>query len=323
VAALFLVQLVTSVVFVRLFAGGMGRVQPYLIGFAYATTTGWLAYVLLPVVSRRTRDAAPLLRWFLILAASAIVGAVAMLATTGLLVLVGVLPAHQLLSAVRHSTLPSATLAMVIGGLWSFYESLDLRRRLAESEARMKSLEARLHPHFLFNTLNSIAALIPDDPAAAEHMVVKLAALLRYSLQRSGRPAISLADEVAMVREYFAIERIRHGDRVDLHIDVPESLLPCQVPPFALQTLLENALKHGSPPLRIAARFVADRVQIDVEDAGRGFSAAQMAPGHGLHDLRERLKLLWGSRASLSIDSGEGRCIVRLTMPFVAATLHS
>jgi LytS/YehU family sensor histidine kinase len=112
------------------------------------------------------------------------------------------------------------------------------------AEARLSSLESRLHPHFLFNTLNSIAALIPRDPQRAEDTVGKLASLLRFSLATSQSGFVTLAQELKFVRDYLEIESTRFGARLQYEIDVPDALMELKTPPMALQSLVENAVKH-------------------------------------------------------------------------------
>src|SRR3981081_1225669 len=118
------------------------------------------------------------------------------------------------------------------------------RARKLVAEARLQSLEARLHPHFLFNTLNSISSLIPTDPAKAEQTVVRLADLLRSSLDNTTQPVIPLACELAITEDYVEIERVRFGGKLRGRVEVPEELHDIKVPPLSIQSLVENAVKH-------------------------------------------------------------------------------
>ncbi|HWW94472.1 MAG TPA: histidine kinase, partial [Vicinamibacteria bacterium] len=124
------------------------------------------------------------------------------------------------------------------------------RTRTLAAEARLRSLESRVHPHFLFNTLNSISSLIKTAPARAEEMVGKLAALLRSSLDNTNRPLIPLRQELTMVGDYMEIERVRFGGRLRGAVDVPPDLGEVMVPPLCVQSLVENAVKHGITALR-------------------------------------------------------------------------
>ena len=125
-------------------------------------------------------------------------------------------------------------------------------RRVA-SEARLASLESRVHPHFLFNTLNSIAALIPDDPKGAERMTGRLATLMRSALDTAASPLVSLEQELDLVRAYLEIERVRFGDRLRYTIEAPVELDAIPVPRLSLQTLVENSVKYAVTPRRAGA----------------------------------------------------------------------
>ena len=122
-------------------------------------------------------------------------------------------------------------------------------RRLA-AEAQLASIESRVQPHFLFNTLNSIAALVHDDPAGAERMTGQLAALLRSSLDSTATPLVPLDEELRVVRDYLDIERVRFGDRLRYSVDVRRRRGPKLVPRMALQTLVENSVKYAVSPRR-------------------------------------------------------------------------
>jgi hypothetical protein len=193
-------------------------------------------------------------------------------------------------------------------------------RRLA-AEAQLASLEARVNPHFLFNTLNSIAELTHNDPAAAERMTSQLAALMRSSLDGAGTPLVCLNEELKLVRDYLDIERMRFGNRLRFAIDVDEGAGETRVPRLAVQTLVENSVKYAVSPRR-AGSCLAIRVsrhhdvtQLDVEDDGPGFEASQVPAGHGLALLRSRLAMNFGERATLHIDSRPGRTCITLVVP--------
>ena len=128
------------------------------------------------------------------------------------------------------------------------------RARQLATQARLSSLESRIHPHFLFNTLNSISALIREDPRKAERTVERLAALLRYSLDNNSRGLVPLRQELHVVEDYLEIEKTRFGDRLRFTVDVPPDLADMDVPPLALQTLVENSIKHAVAPNRQGGR---------------------------------------------------------------------
>ena len=118
------------------------------------------------------------------------------------------------------------------------------------TEAQLASLESRIHPHFLFNTLNSISSLIPEDPVRAERLVEQMAALLRFSLDAHQSGLVPLERELKIVGDYLEIERARFGDRLRYQIDVPADLSQSQIPPLSLQTLVENSVKYAIAPDR-------------------------------------------------------------------------
>jgi LytS/YehU family sensor histidine kinase len=192
-------------------------------------------------------------------------------------------------------------------------------RRLA-AEAQLAALESRVQPHFLFNTLNSIAALVHDNPAGAERMTTQLASLLRSSLDHES-PLVSLADELQVVRSYLEIERVRFGDRLRYAIDADAAVDGVRVPRLAIQTLVENAVKYAVSPRReggtitIRAQGHGSRARLDVHDDGPGFDATSLPGGHGLDLLRSRLSMLYGDDAAVAIDSRPGHTTVAVDVP--------
>jgi sensor histidine kinase YesM len=186
------------------------------------------------------------------------------------------------------------------------------------AEAKLASLESRVRPHFLFNALNSAIALIPEDPRRAEDVLDRLAGLLRFSLDTAAA-TVALGAELRVVIDYLEIERVRFGDRLRYEIDVPDELRGAQVPAFAVQSLVENSVKHAVSAQRHGARIAvrgrrdADRVRLEVSDDGPGFSGEIWQPGHGLDALRARLDALYGPAARLIApvprdagDAGDG-----------------
>jgi LytS/YehU family sensor histidine kinase len=192
-------------------------------------------------------------------------------------------------------------------------------RRIA-AEAQLASLESRVQPHFLFNTLNSIAALIHDDPAGAERMTGQLASLLRSSLDQL-TPLVPLEEELRTVRNYLEIERVRFGERLRYGISTDPAAAGVRVPRLAVQTLVENSVKYAVSPRRegasIAVRSAANNghLRIEVEDDGPGFEASALPEGHGLALLRARLAMAFGDAASVRIDSRPGLTCVALDVP--------
>jgi hypothetical protein len=212
----------------------------------------------------------------------------------------------------------------LITGMWlyiviasSAYATLEAQRaaQLEANAARtqLDTLRAQLHPHFLFNALHTVVQLIPLDPRAAAGAAEQLAGALRTTLEER-RDLIPLAEEWAFVQRYLAIERIRFGERLSLQTVIGDDALDAQLPTFALQTLVENALRHGAAPrvaatqVTISAALREGRLELRVSDDGAGADLAQIgsAGGTGLNRLRERMRWLYGERARLELASRPG-----------------
>jgi len=198
-------------------------------------------------------------------------------------------------------------------------DEADARRVAAE--AQLASIESRVQPHFLFNTLNSIAALVHDDPAGAERMTGQLASLLRSALDSTATPLVRLDEELRVVRAYLDIERVRFGDRLRYDVHLDDGTASAIVPRMALQTLVENSVKYAVSPRReggsicVTATAAGGRVRVTVEDDGPGFDAAQRPEGHGLALLDARLAMLFGDRASMRVESRAGHTSVTVDVP--------
>jgi two-component sensor histidine kinase len=183
--------------------------------------------------------------------------------------------------------------------------------RLATSlaEARLESLRAKLHPHFLFNTLNSIAALVRENPREAEEMVGTLSDLLRASLASADADEIPLGQELELVTKYASVEQARFGDRLTVEVDVPAELHDARVPQLLLQPLVENAIRHGVAPregpgiVRVSGSSSGSRLHLLVEDDGVGLGAQSERRGHGigLVATRERLRHTYGDDYRIDI----------------------
>jgi sensor histidine kinase YesM len=199
--------------------------------------------------------------------------------------------------------------------------------RLSEqlSSARFAALQAQLNPHFLFNTLNTIAVLVRDDDRqGAVRIVEHLSELLRATLTRHQANEVTLGEELELVRQYVAIEQARFSDRLRPEFRIADALLSAAVPSFALQQLVENAIRHGiarradAGLLIVAAERDAEFLQLTVIDDGVGIDPAIAMPaGHGIDNTRERLRALYGTRASLEINArAEGGTIAILRVPY-------
>ena len=199
--------------------------------------------------------------------------------------------------------------------------------RLSEqlSSARFAALQAQLNPHFLFNTLNTIAVLVRDnDREGAVRIVEHLSEVLRRTLSRHRANEVTLSEELELVRQYVAIEQARFSDRLRPEFRIPDALLSAAVPSFALQHLVENAIRHGiardtdAGLLSVTATRAGDFLEITVVDDGPGIDPAAPIPtAHGIENTRERLRALYGERASLEIvRRPEGGTIATLRVPY-------
>lgn len=199
--------------------------------------------------------------------------------------------------------------------------------RLSEqlSSARFATLQAQLNPHFLFNTLNTITVLVRDnDRQGAVSIIEHLSEVLRRTLTRHQANEVTLGEELDLVRQYVAIEQARFSDRLRPEFRIPESLLSAAVPSFALQHLVENAIRHGIAKhtdaglLLVTATRTGDVLEISVIDDGVGIDPdAPIPPGHGIDNTRERLHALYGARASLEVTRrAEGGTIAILRLPY-------
>ena len=199
--------------------------------------------------------------------------------------------------------------------------------RLSEqlAGARFAALQAQVNPHFLFNTLNTIAVLVRDNNReGAVRIVEHLSEMLRRTLSRHRANQVSLGEELELVRQYVAIEQARFSDRLRPEFQVADSLLSALMPSFALQHLVENAIRHGiardpdAGSLLMSARRDGDVLEITVVDDGVGIEPDAAIPkGHGIDNTRERLRALYGENASLEIvRRSEGGTIATLRVPF-------
>lgn len=264
-------------------------------------------------------------------------------AVVGLAVIVGVESAVALIAVVSPRVaevfpragvlwvaVPVTVVMVAIGS-----ERARMHARTAEAErdaevgkrqalrAELSALQSRTNPHFLFNALNTIAALIGEDPRTAERAVERLAALLRFTLDSGQRPAVRLADELAATLGYVELERLRFGDRLRMQVDVDEALLELPVPPMSLQPLVENAVLHavaarrGPTTIELWARRSGAAVELGVRDDGPG-DGQHHGTGTAQAGLRARLRLLHGASAGLEAGPRPGggyQVILRLPEP--------
>ena len=341
---IIIVNAVTAVAAFGLFGGFLSG-QPWpdvarslIVSFLFANCIGCLLALGMPRLFKWAPVRGTAARWIVRLSAIGTITVVGVAVAGVVLLAVGWIRPSQYVDLIRGSLWISLLVATVACLFVIAYESLRdeldttslaLRtkerdeaeaRRLA-AEAQLASLEARVQPHFLFNTLNSIAELIHENPGGAERMTGQLASLLRSSLDEQPGRLIPLRDELAVVRDYLDIERVRFGDRLSFEVAVDEALGQVRVPRLAVQTLVENSIKYAVSPRRerveLIIRGVAENghASVAVEDDGPGFDPTDLPEGHGLALLRSRLAMTFGDRAALRIVSRAGRTCVTIEVP--------
>jgi len=204
-----------------------------------------------------------------------------------------------------------------------------LKRQLAE--AQLKTMQAQVEPHFLFNTLASVDYLIETDPARASRMQKNLIQYLRMALPQMRQASSTLGQEMALCRSYLEILKMRMDDRLQFAITMPAGLSTAAFPPMMLQTLVENSIKHGLEPkpeggaLTLSADVVDGNLRVAVSDTGLGFGAAGSdGGGVGLNNVRERLRALFGARGRLTIEANSpGGTIATIVVPYTVAAVET
>ena len=200
-------------------------------------------------------------------------------------------------------------------------EQQSLELRVLAREAELRALKAQVHPHFLFNSLNSISALTTSDPARAREMCILLAEFFRKSLALGERADVALEDELAVGRTYLGIESMRLGSRLAVEEAIEEAARSCPLPPLLLQPLLENAVRHGIATraeggvLRLEARTDGRKLRLVVENPFDPDAPARPGVGLGLSNVRRRLLARYGEEALLETQRGEQSFRVVLWMP--------
>ena len=203
-----------------------------------------------------------------------------------------------------------------------FFHRREVALRAAASDEQFRTLESHVAPHFLFNALNSVTALVDDEPAEARRLIARLGDLLRHSLAARDRHTLSLDGELDVVARYLDIERARFADRLIVEIDATGDARRCLVPAFLLQPLVENAIRHGLQPslqpvtVAVRARRSAGRLVLEVRDDARPAHRAPAGDGLGLQRTRARLEHLYpGSHCFRAGEASSGGFCVEIEIP--------
>jgi len=312
--------------FIRALAGS------FLISFCI----GGLSWLVMPRIASRIWNWPTLLRWTVYLAtltATAIGGTL----ITGLVYYYGlsVTFGRTFLDLIGEALMTSIPVTWVIGSILTVLGTISYKLEATElelrtqqlsteraeklaAEAQFASLASKVHPHFLFNTLNSISALVREDPSRAEALIERLASLLRASLD--GGETVPLEKELQLVADYLEIQRARFGSRLEYELASSEGI-EATLPPFTVQSLVENSLKHVAARRTEGVRLVIQtemrdgNLLVDVTDNGPGFSEDAMTLGHGLDNLHRRLRTLYGEHGRLEFLRSTDQMTVRVRVP--------
>jgi two-component system LytT family sensor kinase len=215
-----------------------------------------------------------------------------------------------------------------------YHESQERKLKAAQLEtrlveARLKTLESELHPHFLFNTLHAISTLVHRDPESADRMISRLSDLLRITFDRTGEPTVSLKDEIDFLQKYLDIEQTRFQDRLTVNVAIDPEALDGEVPRMILQPLVENAIKHGiagrngGSQIHVTAGRDGERLWMQVRDNGVGLQVRTLKAlrtGVGLSNTRARLDCLYGRLYRLEFTDKHGGLSVLIEIPFQRVT---
>lgn len=204
-------------------------------------------------------------------------------------------------------------------------ERLVLESRVTAREAELRALRSQLNPHFLFNSLNSINALVGREPEAARRMCEGLGDFLRRTLNLGARDRVTLGEELALVSQYLEIERVRFGERLRVECRIDADLEACLIPPLLLQPLVENAVKFGVAAriegglVTLTARRIQDHLRVEIDNPCDGDTPVRPGEGVGIENVRRRLRAFDPERTRMEITREPDRFAVRLYLPFTTA----
>jgi signal transduction histidine kinase len=202
---------------------------------------------------------------------------------------------------------------------WRDAEIRRLQLEVLARDAQLDTLQAQLHPHFLFNALNVLRAMIPEDPARARDLVSEMSELMRYALQAGRRERVTLEEELSVVESYLRVESARFAERLRWRIDAGDDVRGLRLPPMLLQGLVENAVKHGIASCDAGGEVVVrasregDRLRLRVTNPGH--LGPTGGTGIGLANAAARLRLLFGENASLSVRGEPNGVVAEVVLP--------
>lgn len=203
---------------------------------------------------------------------------------------------------------------------WKNEEIENLELRAAKTEIELNSFRSQMNPHFMFNSLNSIRALIDEDPQKAKEAINMLSGMMRHNLMLGKNQLVPLQEELDLVQKYTSIEKIRFEERLQLQVYIEEQLLSEFIPPFMLQTIVENGIKHGISKevrgglLQLRVVSVEDNIEITVRNTGH-LIKSENAEGTGLANTKKRLDLIYKGKASFEIQQEDGQVLTTLILP--------
>jgi sensor histidine kinase YesM len=314
------------------------RVESWARPFETALAGAWFWALLTPILmwnTRRLRDRVPV-RWQRITAHFAtflVVHVVDVLFYVGITRLTSTPtrpPVQLLFSLASFNALTYGVVVVVATALDYYHAYRERAVRAAQLEtqlatAQFQALRAQLHPHFLFNSLNAISALMHRDVQRADRMLARLSELLRLAVDSAATPELRLIDEVEFSKRYLETEQMRFGERLDVHVELPVDTYDAMVPTMLLQPLVENAVRHGIAPhagpacVSIRAQRNGKGLTLVVRDTGRGLDPAARngaaREGVGLRATRQRLETLYGSEQALVLANVPGGFEARITIP--------
>ena len=189
------------------------------------------------------------------------------------------------------------------------------------NETELNNLKAQLNPHFMFNAMNSIRALVEEDPILCKKAITQLSNLLRNTLQTGKRKLVPIEEEMKIVQDYLALEKIRYEERLNIEIQLEDGIEKCLVPPLLLQTLVENAIKHGvsmirkGGTLRIVGAFKGEELHITILNDGKYSPKPAEGVGIGLKNSTKRLEILYGDKGSIEISNVDNHVETRVIIP--------